>query len=232
MRGRRAPQPLAFAGVFEHAQNLAHVIIGAVGNQEMLFVHSIHATGCDTARDHRHAHGHRLENLVLRAARDVERRDHQRRTAHVGAHVEHRTGDRHAGQFAEPAHRRRRIGADDHQLDIGATLAQFRQGTGAEFEHALLIRVVIHAPDEADGVRVVGAVDRGEVMAVHAVGEPLGRHIDAVTVQRLPFRARGGGAKIEFARQLLLFAQQLFALKPVAGRKRKTLVLRVLQPLV
>ena len=47
-----ARQALAFAGVVEHAQNLAHVSIGVVGDEEMLFVHCIHTAGGDAALPH------------------------------------------------------------------------------------------------------------------------------------------------------------------------------------
>ena len=38
---------------------------------------------------------------------------------HVGPHVGHRAGHRDAGELAEPAHRRRRVGADDRSLSAG-----------------------------------------------------------------------------------------------------------------
>ena len=66
--------------------------------QEMLsFGDGIDAAGGDPAGHDRHAHRHRFEDLVLRAARDRQRRDHQRRFPQVGPHVGDRAGDGDAG---------------------------------------------------------------------------------------------------------------------------------------
>ena len=51
----------------------------------------------------------------------------------------------------------RRIGADDQQLARRTPLPQQRQRVATEVEHALLVRVVVHAPDEGDRVGVVAA---------------------------------------------------------------------------
>jgi hypothetical protein len=92
-----------------------------VGNKEMCHGLSVDTAGSDPAGHHRHAHRHRLENLVLRAAGDVERRHHQRRLANEGTHVGHRAGDGDARQLAQFAHRGRGVGTDDQQLDLRPT---------------------------------------------------------------------------------------------------------------
>ena len=140
------------------------VFVGRRGHEKCSPVHGVHAARRDAARHHRHAHRHRLEDLVLGAARDVERRDHQRRAPDVRPHVGNGARDGHARQLAEPLHRRRRIGADDQQLQLRAAAPAAAAGVGAEVEHALLVGVVVHAPDEADRVGVVGLVRRREVV--------------------------------------------------------------------
>ena len=74
-------------------------------------------------------------------ARDVERRDHQRRAAQVRAHVRHRAGDGDAGKLAEAPHAGEGSAPTIVSFDPGPARAQQRQRVGAEAEHAFLVRV-------------------------------------------------------------------------------------------
>ena len=117
IRARPASARRARSAVVGHQREDGLGVLGArLGDEQMLAGDGVDAAGGDVARDHRHAHRHRLEDLVLRAARDVERRDHQRGAPHVRPHVGHRARHRDAGQLAELPHRGRGVGADDQQL--------------------------------------------------------------------------------------------------------------------
>ncbi len=183
-------------------------------DEEMLAGDGVDAAGGDAARHDRHAHRHRFEDLVLRAARDVERRDHQRRAVQVRPHVGHRAGDGDAGKLAEPLHRaatdRRRRSAS---FSAGRRALQQRQRPGAEVEHALLVRVVVHAADEGDRVGIVGLAGRREVLAVDAVRKPVRGDAGAVALERLPFGARRRRAQVEAPREPLFGALQLARLR-------------------
>ncbi len=102
-------------------------------------------------------------------------------------------------------------------LDLRPTRADERQRPRAEVEHALLVRVVVHAPDEADRVGIVGLGRGREVLAVDAVREPVGRDAGVVALERLPLGAGRRGAQVEAPREALLLALELAALEPVAG---------------
>ena len=76
-----------------------------------------------------------------------------------------------------------------------------------ELEHAFLIRVIVHASDERDGVRIVRLAGRREIIGIHAVRKPVRRRAGAIALQRLPFGARRRRADIEAARETLFLAR-------------------------
>ena len=83
----------------------------------MRAVGGIDAARSDMATYDRHAHGHRLQNLVLGPARDAQRSHSERGPTDVGPHVRDRTGDRNARTVAQLSYCERRIGSNNLQLD-------------------------------------------------------------------------------------------------------------------
>src|SRR3546814_16232273 len=93
--------------------------------------------------------------------------------------------------------------------------SDLREDFVAEEGRRLLVGEVVHAPDEAEGIRIVRLVARREVVAVDAVGEPVGGGRHLVLPQRLqlgPGRA-GAGVKLPFERLFGRFP--LSALEPL-----------------
>ena len=184
------------------------------------------------ARDYRHTHCHCLENLVLRASGDVERRDRQRRPAYVRSDVSYRTGDGDGARLLELAHGERRVRTDDLQLQLRTIEPQQRQRLGTELDHAFLVRIVVHSTDERDRVRIVRLTRRRKKLAIDAIGKPIRRSVHRVAFERLPFRLRRGRTKIELPREALLLRKHFHAFEPVTEIQRKRFVTRVLQPFV
>src|SRR3546814_8621569 len=73
--------------------------------------------------------------------------------------------------------------------------SDLREDFVAEEGRRLLVGEVVHAPDEAEGIRIVRLVARREVVAVDAVGEPVGGGRHLVLPQRLQLGPGRAGAE-------------------------------------
>ena len=226
-RGRQAS---ARPDVVYQAEDCGGIFVRRRCDEQVLARHGVHARGGDATRDDRHAHRHRLEDLVLRAARDIERRDHHRGAADVRPHVGNGAGHGDSGERRQLPDGGRRVGADDRKLHARTLRLQPRQRARAEFQHAFLVRVVVHPSDECDRIRVVRLVSRREEIAVDAVRKPVRRAPGPVILERLPFGPRRRRAQVERAREPFLFRDQLDPFQPVAEAQRKPLVVRVFEP--
>ncbi len=136
------------------------------------------------------------------------------------------------GSCAEPPHARRRIGADDQQLERRAARVQQRQRPGAEIEHALLIRVVVHAADEDDRIGIVGFAVGAKYSLSTPFGKPVRGDTGAIAFERFPFGPRRRRAQVEAPGKPLFGALHLGAFEPVAQRQGERLEARVLEPLL
>ena len=96
-------KPGALDRIIEYANDGSMILVRFVRHQEMCLGFGIDAAGGNGAGNHRHAHRHGLQNLVLRATGDRQRCDHQGRSADIGAHVGHRTGHRNAIELRQAA---------------------------------------------------------------------------------------------------------------------------------
>ena len=196
----------------QHASTASAHFGTRLGDEQMLAGDGIDAAGGDIARDHRHAHRHRFQDLVLRAARDVERRHHQPRSAaRRGARPAPSPSLSTPGSSPSRARRakdpRRRSAASA----AGLRSRMMRPGGSAEVEHALLVRVVIHPARRTKPCRARRLADRSEVLAVDAVREPVGRRAGChslssvchsarvVAVQRSNCRARRRSSATQLA---------------------------------
>ena len=100
--------------------------------------------------------------------------------------------------------------------------AQQRQRLAAEAQHGLLVRVVVHAPDETDRVGLVGRRRRLEIFAVDAVRKPARRDAGPIARQRLAARRASVHVHRSNSRaSAALGALELGALEPVAERERE-----------
>ena len=70
--------------------------------------------------DHGPGHGHRLEHLVLDAARNPQRRHHGRSVLQIGTHVRHRAGHDDAWPRGQRRDGRRGVHADDVEARVRA----------------------------------------------------------------------------------------------------------------
>ena len=186
-----------------------------------------HALKCFRRGDHRSRHRHRLEQLVLDAAGDAQRRHHDIGGGEIRPGVGHAAGDLNAGQLGKRAHLAARRGADDPEPRGRHALAQHRQHLAREPLHRVDIRPVVHAAGEHQigafaGERRSKAVRRREVVEIDAVGDPA-RALDGLRCQRheaLPLVLRDEQAVIEVRGRTALEGEQRAPLaRPDAARR-------------
>src|SRR5436190_14941279 len=134
-----ASEPRTSGAIVEDAQHRVALVARRVGHDEMLARDGIYSGCRGAAANDRHTRRHGFENLVLRAARNPQRRDRKRRTGYERTHVVDRSGDRDAVDLGKPADLLRRLGADDLELDGGPMSLQHREDVGAKVGHALLV---------------------------------------------------------------------------------------------
>ena len=144
----RERQASAFLRVLEDAKECRVLLRVIAGHEEMLLLDGIDATGSSRARHDGHAHGHGLENLVLGSSGDIERRHHCRGPAHVRPYIRHRAGDRDTGSSASFLTLGTGSAPTIDSRQVRPPLPEAGEDVGAEIEHALLVRVVVHAADE------------------------------------------------------------------------------------
>src|SRR3546814_19444486 len=91
-----------------------------------------------------------------------------------GPNVWNRAGHGNARALAEAPDRAGGFGADDGEARRRPALVDQREDFVAEEGRRLLVGEVVHAHDEAEGIRIVRLVARRAVVAVDAVGESVG----------------------------------------------------------
>ena len=95
-------------------------------------------------------------------------------------------GDCDARPLAEFAHGRRRI-IDDQQFQMGATRPKHGPDLVTKSAHAFLVQVVIHAPDEADGVNFSPVGEKYSLST--PLGKPVGCRTGGVVLRSATRRA-------------------------------------------
>src|SRR3546814_11834599 len=114
-----------------------------------------------------------------------------------GPNVWNRAGHGNARALAEAPDRAGWFGADDGEARRRPALVDQREDFVAEEGRRLLVGEVVHAPDEAEGIRIVRLVAWREVVEVDAVGEPVGGGRHLVLPQRLQPGPGRAGADVE-----------------------------------
>ena len=119
------------------------------------------------------AHRHRLEDLVLHAARDAQRRHDDARVGEVRTDVGHRAGDDDV-RGCKRLHGRRRPHADDVEARARSPRAQRGHHLAREPRHGVDVGPVVHRASEDDRLLVRGERCRERqtrivVVRVHAV---------------------------------------------------------------
>src|SRR5262249_37211225 len=117
LRGRTADVLSPFL-VAQKAHCLRREVIRSVADQDIPLGHGVDPRHARTCGDDRDAGGHRLEDLVLDASREAERRHESRRLLEVAGHVTHPASDSDARNARQAANLPRRALTDDDKLGV------------------------------------------------------------------------------------------------------------------
>src|SRR6185312_2749225 len=132
-------------------QQSARPVFRLIGHDQIDVASSPDTVRGARRRDDRCAHRHGLEDLVLHAAGDPQRRYRRKGMGEVGAHVGNPSGYFHVRQVRQSAHGTRRPRADDIKPYRHAGGAQLWHDPAGEPPHRIDIRPVIHGAREDDG---------------------------------------------------------------------------------
>ena len=111
----RVSKRLSAGRIAEQSDYRVRKIVWCVGRQEVVARFERQPFGADGGRDHRFAHGERLENLDPRAAAGAKRHDIHGCLPDRGAHVINGAGDVDARPRGQLTYARAGVAADDRE---------------------------------------------------------------------------------------------------------------------